>query len=315
MAIVKTEAYFRSTDGKSMIHTLIWRDDEIEPVAILQIAHGFIEYTDRYDRFARFMAGNGFIVCGNDHIGHGKSVSSEAELGNFGEPDSDIRMVDDMHLLHNIMSKKYPSLPYYLLGQNMGSFLARIYAANFGDELAGLILSGTSYVGNRLSVLQDYFYPLGDMIGRDKCNPTVSELFGTITARMLKEDDTSAWISLSRENREEADADPYFDFPVTNASAMIIEKALFRSSSEEIIGRIPVALPVMLISGAKDIIGLFGRCVTELADKLDTYGINTEVRLYPGLRHEILREDDNEHIYKDILRWTQQNTTQWSDYI
>lgn len=314
MAIVKTEAYYRSTDGKSMIHTLIWRDDEIEPTAVLQIAHGFVEYINRYDRFARFMAKNGFIVCGNDHIGHGKSVKSEAELGNFGEPDTDIRMVDDMHLLHNIMSNKYPGLPYYLLGQNLGSFLARIYAANFGDELSGLILSGTSYVGNKLSVLQDYFYPLGDMLGKDKCNPTVSDIFGNITAKLLKEDDSSAWLSVSRENREEADTDPYFDFPITNASAMIIEKALFKSSSEECLGRIPLSLPVLLISGAKDIIGLFGKCVTELADKLDLFGINTEVRLYPGLRHEILREDDNERIYKDILKWTQQNTTQWSDY-
>lgn len=315
MAIVKTEAYYKSTDGKSMIHTLIWRDDEIEQTAVLQIAHGFVEYVNRYDRFARFMAQNGFVVCGNDHIGHGKSVKSEVELGNFGEPDTDIRMVDDMHLLHNIMSKKYPGLPYYLLGQNLGSFLARIYAANFGDELSGLILSGTSYVGHKLSFLQDYFYPLGDMLGKDKCNTTVSDIFGSITAKMLKEEDTSAWLSMSRENRADADADPYFDFPITNASAMIIEKALFRSSSEDCLGAIPVSLPVMLVSGAKDIIGLFGRCVTELADKLDLFGINTEVRLYPGLRHEILREDDNERVYNDILKWTQQNTSQWSEYI
>ena len=315
MAIVKTEAYFNSTDGKSMIHTLIWRDDNATPSAILQIAHGFSDYTDRYDRFARFMVKNGFLVCGNDHIGHGKSVKSEAELGSFGEPDSDIRMIDDMHLLHNIMSRKYPGLPYYLLGQNLGSFLARIYAANFGEELSGLILSGTSYVGNTLSVLQDYFYPLGDMLGKDKCNSTVSDIFKNLTAKLLKETDTSAWLSLSRENREESDADPFFDFPITNASAMIIEKALFRASSEECLCSIPSSLPVMLISGAKDIIGLFGKCVTELADKLDLLGIDTEIRLYPGLRHEILREDENENIYKDILNWTQQKQTQWSEYI
>lgn len=314
MAIVKTEAYYHSTDGKSMIHTLIWRDDATEPTAVFQIAHGFVEYADRYDRFARFMAQNGFVVCANDHIGHGKSVKSEAELGNFGEPDTDIRMVDDMHVLHNIMSNKYPCLPYYLLGQNLGSFLARIYASNFGHELAGLILSGTSYVGNKLSVLQDYFYPLGDMLGKDKCNTAVSDIFGNITAKLLKEDDTSAWLSVSRENRDESDADPYFDFPITNASAMIIEKALFKSSSEECLANIPQLLPVMLISGAKDIVGLFGKCVTELADKLDSMGINTEVRLYPGLRHEILREDDNENVYKDILNWIQQKQTQWSEF-
>lgn len=312
MAIVKTEAYFRSTNGKSMIRTLIWRDDSAEPAAVLQIAHGFVEYIERYDRFARYMASNGFIVCGNDHIGHGKSVESEAELGDFGEADADIRMVDDMHLLHNIMSKKYPYLPYFLLGQNLGSFLARIYAANFGDELSGLILSGTSYVGDKLSVLQDYFYPLGDMIGKNKYGTAMSDIFKKLTSKYFKEDDTTAWLSVSRENREEADADRYFDFPITNASAMIIEKALFKSSSDNCLAAIPSSLPVFLVSGAKDVVGMFGRSVVELCDKMEQYGINTEIRLYPGLRHEILREDDNEHIFKDISDWINKNLR--SDY-
>ncbi len=314
MAIVKTEAYYHSTDGKSMIHTLIWKDDSAELTAVLQIAHGFVEYADRYDRFARFMASNGFVVCANDHIGHGKSVESEAQLGNFGDIDTDIRMVDDMHLLHNIISKKYPGLPYFLLGQNLGSFLARIYAANFGDELSGLILSGTSYVGSKLSILQDYFYPLGDMIGKDSYSTFISDIYGKLTSKYFKEDDTSAWLSVSRENREEADTDPYFDFPVTTASLMIIEKALFKSSSEECIAAIPPQLPVFLVSGAKDVVGMFGRSVIELCDKMEQYGIRTETRLYPGLRHEILREDDNEHIFIDILNWTQKKLTPWSDY-
>ena len=36
----------------------------------------------------------------------------------------------------------------------------------------------------------------------------------------------------------------------------------------------------------------------------EAYGIETEMKLYPGLRHEILNEDDYQHIYDDILEWT-----------
>lgn len=313
MSIIKSQAFFRSTDGNNMSRVLIWKDDENEPAAILQIAHGLTEHIGRYERFARFMASNGFIVCGNDHIGHGLTAPSQAELGNFGEVDSDIRMVDDMHTLHNIMANKYPSLPYYLLGHSMGSFLARIYASNFGDELSGLILCGTTHVTSKLSVLQEYVYPFGDMIGKDTYSSTGSEILGKLTARYFKETDDNAWLSVSLENRENADADPYFDFPITNGSAMIVAKMLLRSSSDECYAMIPPTLPVFLISGGKDPVGMFGRGVLNCCSKLEENGIQTEMKLYPGLRHEILNEDDYQNIYDDILRWI--NNTAQGDYI
>lgn len=309
MSIIKTQAFFRSTDGVNMSRVLIWRDDSCEPAGVLQISHGLTEHIGRYDRFARFMASNGFIVCGNDHIGHGLTAPSQAELGNFGEPDSDIRMIDDMHTLYNIMVKRHPSIPYYMLGHSMGSFLARIYASLFGYELSGIILCGTSHVNSRLSLLQEYVYPLGDMMGKDSYSSTGSEILGKLTARYFKEDDENSWLSVSKENRAEADCDPYFDFPVTNASAMIVAKMFFRSCSDECYTAIPPELPVLLISGGKDPIGLFGRGVLACCSKLESNGIQTEMKLYPGLRHEILNEDDYQNIYDDILKWIN-NTTQ-----
>lgn len=303
--IVKSEAYFRSTDGESMIRTLIWKDNDRDPIGVFQIAHGLTDHMDRYDRFARFLAENGYVVCGNDHIGHGKAAETMGKLGDFGKPDTDIRMVDDMHKLRNIMSNRYPELPYFLFGHSMGSFLARIYAANFGYELSGLILCGTTQVNSKLSVLQEYVYPFGEMIDPEKYSTTGADLLGKLTAKFYyKEDDENAWLTISRENREEADADPYFGFPITNSSAMIVAKLLFRCCSEECILSLPMELPVLLVSGAKDPIGFFGRGVISLCDKLEENGVNTDIQLYPGLRHEILNEDDYEYIYDDILSWT-----------
>lgn len=304
MAIKRSEAYFHSTDGKTMIRTLIWLDDDTDALGVFQIAHGLTDHMDRYDRFARFMASNGFIVCGNDHIGHGKSAPSIDKLGDFGAPDADIRMVDDMHRLHNIMSNRYPGLPYFLFGHSMGSFLARIFAARFGYELSGLILCGTAQVSGKLSVLTDYVSPFGEMIGGGKYSSKGSEILGKLTAKYYREEDENAWLTVSKENREEAVADPYFDFPITNASAMNVAKMLFKCSSDEYISEIPQELPVYLISGGQDPIGLFGRGVANLCDKLEEFGIPTEMKLFPGLRHEILNEDDYEPIYNDILAWT-----------
>lgn len=303
MSIVKTQAFFPSTDNINNIHVLIWKDTEKEPWAMLQIAPGLTDHIGRYERFAHFMAGNGIIVFGNDHIGHGHTAKSQSDLGNFGEPDADIRMVDDIHKLHNIMKNKYPTLPFYMLGHSMGSFLSKIYAANFGSDISGLILTGTTQVNSRLSVLKDYFYPFGDMIGKDNCSTKGSDLLKLLVSKYFKEDDDNSWLSASVTNRTKADSDPYFDYPITNASAMIVAKLLVKSSSDECYANIPYTLPVFLISGGKDPVGMFGRGVLDACCKFEEYGISTDMKLYPGLRHEILNEDDYQGIYQDILDW------------
>ena len=45
MAIVRTEAYFNSSNGINKIRTLIWKDDELTPRGVFQIAHGMAEHT------------------------------------------------------------------------------------------------------------------------------------------------------------------------------------------------------------------------------------------------------------------------------
>ena len=116
MSLVKKEAYFNSSTGENTIRTLIWLDDEIAPKAVVQIAHGMAEHIGRYDDFARFLVSNGFVVCGNDHLGHGKSVNTPYDYGYFCEYDGDKRIVDDMHILTHIMKKRYPEIPYFIFG-------------------------------------------------------------------------------------------------------------------------------------------------------------------------------------------------------
>ena len=315
MSIIRTEAYYNSTTGEDMIRALIWRNDELPPMGVVQISHGLTDHIDRYDRFARFLAENGYVVCGNDHLGHGKAAAESGKLGDFGAQGTDIRMVDDMNKLSIIMKKKYSDMPYYLLGHSMGSFLARLYTAQFGEGLSGLILCGTTHLGGKISMLSEWVLPFGEMIGADKYSDTGSEVLGKITARYFKEDDESAWLSVSRENRDEALNDPYFDYPITNASAMMVAKILLRASADECYAAIPQGLPVMLISGGKDPIGFFGRGVLSVCDKYDINGADTFMKIYPGLRHEILNEDDYEGIYNDVLAWINDNNIYTGEFI
>ena len=66
--MLKKEFYFPSSDGQTQIHVIQWFP-EAGVKAVLQISHGMVEYIDRYDEFARYLAERGFCVVGHDHLG------------------------------------------------------------------------------------------------------------------------------------------------------------------------------------------------------------------------------------------------------
>ena len=85
--MVKREFTFPSADGKTAIHAVEWLP-EGAPRAVLQIAHGVSEYVLRYEDFAGYLTERGFAVVGNDHLGHGLSVSDGAPRLYFGPKGS-----------------------------------------------------------------------------------------------------------------------------------------------------------------------------------------------------------------------------------
>ena len=64
---MKKDFNFLSADGRTRSHGIIWIP-EGEVRAILQICHGMVEYIDRYDEFARYLNGHGYLVIGHDHL-------------------------------------------------------------------------------------------------------------------------------------------------------------------------------------------------------------------------------------------------------
>ena len=107
------------------------------------MCHGMVEFIDRYDAFAQFLASNGFYVVGHDHLGHGKSVSSSDNLGFFHEKYGNEYVIGDIHQLRMEAEKKYPHVPYFIMGHSMGSFLVRQYIGVYGVGLSGAIIMGT----------------------------------------------------------------------------------------------------------------------------------------------------------------------------
>ena len=302
MAVIKKEAYYISSTQENKIHCCIWSDDECEPKGIFQIAHGVAEHIGRYDDFARFIASNGFVVCGNDHLGHGKSAASFDEMGFFAETDGDIRLVDDMHILSLIMKKRYPTLPLFLFGHSLGSLCARVYAANFGDELSGLILCGTGEAPASAVVLEE---PLRFLCEKMGANTKISNVaFDKLATLGMKDKKTDKdWLSYNEENVKTFLDDPLCGNDMKLGAIRDIVSLTNSACSTAWASRLPFDLPILIISGAKDPIGFNGKGIIMVSDNLEDAGFEPKVIMYPGSRHEILNEENRENVYKDVLSW------------
>lgn len=305
---------------------------EGKPKGIIQISHGMCEYIERYLPFAHFLADNGFIVCGNDHLGHGQTVNSDEELGYFSEKNGWQYAVEDLYKLTKIMKAEYPGLPYIMLGHSMGSFLARAYAVKHGSECCAYIFMGTadgfeSAVGEAASKIKhssmltdkipnacgilgkaalELMLTQGEIIGRIKGyqyrSKTLDKIaFGKNNERIENQRTRYDWLSRDEDEVEKYINDPKCTFTFTVNGFINLASALWYVSDDKWYSNVPKDIPILLIAGDADPIGNYGNGVKSVYNKLCDYRSDVSLVMYEGARHELLHETNKQEVYGDIL--------------
>ena len=305
---MKKEYSFPSSDGITKIHVISWIPDEGAPKAVLQIVHGMIEYIDRYDEFANYMTTKGFIVIGHDHLGHGKSVRSDEDLGFIADNNPSDKLIHDINRLRNATVKKYPDLPYFNLGHSMGSYLLRKYISQYGDGLAGAIVMGTGCESDiatlgGLALIK----AKAKKFGWHYRDTKVRDLTYTAPYKKYNLDGTdisNSWLSKNEENVATYYSNPLNTFTFTlNGYEALLTTVLYTNQKKNI-DSIPKNLPILIVSGEDDPVGNLGAGVKKVYQKFVQAGIKDVVcHLFPNDRHEILNETDREDVYAYISDW------------
>ena len=142
---MRKEAFsFDSRDGETKLHAIRYLPDEGVPIrGVVQIVHGMSEYFERYEPFSRYLTEHGFVVTGDDHMGHGESVAEGMTFGYFCRQDPATVLVRDEHRLKKITQELFPGVPYLLIGHSMGSFIVRNYLCRYGTGISAAVLLGT----------------------------------------------------------------------------------------------------------------------------------------------------------------------------
>lgn len=303
--ITLSEFYFKSSTGSDDIHTfMLIPDGEVK--GIFQIAHGIAEYIARYLPFMKFLAKNGYVAVGNDHLGHGKSVKNEKQLGIFAKTNGWEYALNDMELLYQLTHKKYPDAPYIFFGHSMGSFLVRHYIILHPEHAKLAIICGTGHQNSLLIFGGNFITRMAVLTGgTEKTSKFLNQLcFGGYTKGIKNLRTNSDWL-----NRDAVEVDKYINDPLCG---FIPKTGMFRDMTKGVsfvtntrnIAKMNKDIPILFISGSCDPVGEMKKGVERAYNAFKKVGVkDITMKFYPEARHEILLELNHEEVFNDIINW------------
>lgn len=288
---MKQEIFLFEGCGGAKLSAVIWTPDD-EPRMTLQIAHGMTEHMGRYEKLAEALTARGIAVAGFDLRGHGKNPG-DPKVASFGEGGW-VKSMEDMHLFHEELRRRFPHVPHFMLGFSLGSFLLREYLSLYPDGISGAIVMGTgNQPGWVLSIMAAIVGTQVKKAGFDGTTPLVQKLsFDTYNQKFSPTRTRSDWLCA-----DQSQLDLYLrdELCRENISAGLFREmlcAMKRTGGGSAYEKWPKDMPLLLISGADDPVGDAGKGVQRVEVAMRKAGMKSvQMKLYPGARHDLLHEE------------------------
>lgn len=273
--IISSEGNIQTKDG-----TLIFFLKNIppQPKAIIIIVHGVAEHAGRYGYTTERLNKFGYGVYRFDNRGHGRSGGEQGYVQSFMDFVEDADLIVQMAHVENVR------LPVFMLGHSMGGFIATVYGAKNPDQLNGQILSGPAVIE----------LPLKDvrLLKRLPFNLLPKLRVGNKLGKIISRDPAVV---------EDYQTDHYNLKKITlkmSGEMFIKGPAWLQNNINKYI------LPCLIIHGGGDLI------VTPKASEWLYNNISSqdkERKVYAGLYHEILNEQEKDRVIEDIHVWIEKH--------
>jgi alpha-beta hydrolase superfamily lysophospholipase len=215
-------------------------------------------------------------VYAYDHQGHGRSDGLRGHLRRFAD------LLDDLEIFLAEVRGEHPGLPAFVVGHSMGGLAVAAFVRERRPELVGAVTSGAAL---RLAEV-----PSGALL---------------LALRMLRR--VVPRFAMTRPIAPEAlSRDPevgraYLDDPlVFRRMSVSLAAEIFDAGRRTLPGGADVRLPMLLLHGEADPLCPAAGSRT-FYEQLGTPG--SDLRVYPGLRHEIFNEPEQESVFADLLEW------------
>ena len=297
------EDFWYDSKGAGKIHGCRWTPEE-SPKAVVQIVHGIAEFIERYDEFAAYLNGLGFLVVAEDHMGHGQSVGENGIQGYFH--GGWFTAVEDTMTLLRETQAAYPDIPYVLFGHSMGSFMARTILCKYPDSgISAAVICGTGWPAALLPPVTRFIEAVCRKDGEDKPSAFLENLvFGSYNRRVEHPRTAYDWLSRDAKIVDAYIAHPMCGFTPTAGLLREMMKGLTYIEKPAHLKAMKKDLPVFFVAGGDDPVGSYGKGVKRTVNEFKKAGMtDVSCRIYPLCRHEILNEINRQEIFEDIGGW------------
>ena len=231
-------------------------------------------------------------------------------IGNFALVDLELIdkdvVVENVHVLKDMIREEYPGVPYVVFGHSMGSFITRNFVHKYGAEIDGAVISATGLQPKGiLAVMKVAVAVLTAFQGSRHVSKFMDKMaFGTYLKRIENPKTPYDWLSVNEENVQKYMADDQCGFIFTLNGFKTLQGLCRGLFDTEKIASIPKDLPMLFIYGDEDPVGAYGEGVERSCQMYVDAGMEKVSKiLYPGKRHELLNEDNRADVMQDVYNW------------
>ena len=270
---------YTSFDGIKLSGYL-WEPKE-RPKAVINLVHGYSEYSERYDYWAMKFAEKGFVVHAIDYRGHGKSDGRRGHVNKFDD------FLNDIDVLVKESKKLYPDLPQFIYGQSLGGNSVTNYILKRDNDFKGAILSSPWY---KLS-----FDPTAIML-----------FFARIMKRVYPKFTQNTNLDVKALTHDKKLVDAYIADPLIHGKMSARMFSEIYTAGRWVLDKADkINFPVLIQHGNDDNITSY-KASKEFADKAKELKKDVTYKVWEGLYHELHNELEKEKVFEFVLKWLEE---------
>lgn len=295
-------------DGAKIYCYFFYPDKKVKVKAIVQIFHGLGEHAGRYIEFATKLTKEGYIVCAEDHRGFGRTAKNVESIGHIADDNGYELIISDILMLLEHVKNEYSSLPYFIFGHSMGSFLARSFMLKYGYHLSGAVIASTRGTHPTMNNITYFLSKVQKKIFGGKKHAKLIDRLGVggYGEKYFKSDNSiNAWLTSDQEEINLLNKDGYFaKHPASIETYIQIFRMIKQIEDKKYFDEINKNIPILFVAGDKDPVGDFGRSVRKVYNRYLESGVkDIELKLYKDGRHELLKDKHRYEVMNDITNW------------
>jgi alpha-beta hydrolase superfamily lysophospholipase len=274
MSTTRTERNFDGVGGVRIVYD-VWTPDT-PPRAVVVLSHGLGEYARRYDHVAQCLGDAGLVTYALDHRGHGRSDGKRMLVRDISE------YTGDFDTLVGIASREHPGLKCIVLGHSMGGGIVFAYGVERPDNYDMMVLSAPAVAA------QELVSPLMTI---------AAKVLGVLMPGLPVQE-----LDVEAISRDPAVVAAYNEDPLVYHGKVPagVGRALLEVG-ETMPQRAPaLTAPLLVVHGDADrLIPVDGsRRLVECVGSTDV-----ELKVYPGLYHEVFNEPERAQVLGDVVSW------------